>query len=166
MGATMPKHPAPAKKTNALREVEAVGLPHRFIPFECPEAISGTEVAARLGEDPDHVFKTLVARGRSGEHLVFMIPVASNLDLKKAAAAAGEKSVEMVKLRDLFPLTGYVHGGCSPIGMKTPFRTFIDETAQLHDTILFSAGRIGAQLEMRPSDLATLVPLVFADIAG
>lgn len=153
-----------SRKTNALREVEAAGLPHRFIPFECPEAISGVEVAARLGEDPDRVFKTLVAQGRSGEHLVFMVPVACGLDLKKAAAAAGEKSVAMVKSRELFPLTGYVHGGCSPIGMKSRFRTFIDETARLHDAILFSGGRIGCQLEMAPGDLASLVPLVFADL--
>lgn len=153
-----------SRKTNALREVEAAGLPHRFIPFECPEAISGVEVAARLGEDPDRVFKTLVAQGRSGEHLVFMVPVACGLDLKKAAAAAGEKSVAMVKSRELFPLTGYVHGGCSPIGMKSRFRTFIDETARLHDAILFSGGRIGCQLEMTPDDLASLIPLVFADL--
>jgi Cys-tRNA(Pro)/Cys-tRNA(Cys) deacylase len=153
-----------SRKTNALREVEAAGLPHRFIPFECPEAISGVEVAARLGEDPDRVFKTLVAQGRSGEHLVFMVPVACGLDLKKAAAAAGEKSVAMVKSRELFPLTGYVHGGCSPIGMKSRFRTFIDETARLHDAILFSGGRIGCQLEMAPGDLSSLVPLVFADL--
>ncbi len=155
-----------SRKTNALREVEAAGLPHRFIPFECPEAISGVEVAARLGEDPDRVFKTLVAQGRSGEHLVFMVPVACGLDLKKAAAAAGEKSVAMVKSRELFPLTGYVHGGCSPIGMKSRFRTFIDETARLHDAILFSGGRIGCQLEMAPGDLASLVPLVFSDLTA
>lgn len=153
-----------SRKTNALREVEAAGLPHRFIPFECPEAISGVEVAARLGEAPDRVFKTLVAQGRSDEYLVFMVPVACGLDLKKAAAAAGEKSVAMVKSRELFPLTGYVHGGCSPIGMKSRFRTFIDETARLHDSILFSGGRIGCQLEMSPDDLASLVPLVFADL--
>ena len=155
-----------SRKTTALREVEAAGLPHRFIPFECPEAISGVEVAARLGEDPDRVFKTLVAQGRSGEHLVFMVPVACGLDLKKAAAVAGEKSVAMVKSRELFPLTGYVHGGCSPIGMKSRFRTFIDETARLHDAILFSGGRIGCQLEMRPDDLAALTGLEWADLTA
>ena len=155
-----------AKKTNALREVEAAGLEHRFIVFECPEAISGTEVAARIGEDPDRVFKTLVTQGRSGEHYVFMIPVACGLDLKKAAAAVGEKSVAMIRMRDLFPLTGYVHGGCSPIGMKTRFRTVIDETARLHDRILFSGGRIGCQLEMRPDDLAALAGLAFADLTA
>ena len=152
------------KKTNALREVEAAGLEHRFIPFECPEAVSGVEVAARLGEDPDRVFKTLVTQGKSGAHYVFMVPVAGELDLKKAAAAVGEKSVAMLKSRDLFPLTGYVHGGCSPIGMKTRFQTVVDETAELHERILFSAGRIGAQLEMRPADLASLVDAAFADL--
>ena len=160
----MSKAPDRAKKTNALREIEAAGLPHRFIPFDCPEAISGTEVAARLGEDPDHVFKTLVTQGKSGTHYVFMIPVACELDLKKAAAAVGEKSVAMIKSRDLFPLTGYVHGGCSPIGMKTRFRTLIDETAFLYPTILFSGGRIGCQVEMAPSDLESLVGLEFADL--
>ena len=152
------------KKTNALREVEAAGLEHRFIPFECPEAISGVEVAARLGEYPERVFKTLVTQGKSGAHYVFMIPVAEELDLKKAAAAVGEKSMAMLKSRDLFPLTGYVHGGCSPIGMKTRFRTVVDETAELHERILFSAGRIGAQLEMRPADLAALVSATFSDL--
>lgn len=162
----MPKDRDKTKKTNALREVEAAGLPHRFIPFECPEAISGVEVAARLGEDPDRVFKTLVTQGKSGEHYVFMIPVACGLDLKKAAAAVGEKSVAMLKSRDLFPLTGYVHGGCSPIGMKTRFRTVIDETAFLHPAILFSAGRIGCQLEMSPSDLSSLLSLTTADLTS
>ena len=159
----MAKH-TPSKKTNALRAVETAGLPHRFISFDCPEPISATEVAARLGQDPDRVFKTLVTVSRTGEPLVFMIPAPCELDLKKAAAAAGVKSVEMLKSRDLFPLTGYVHGGCSPIGMKTLFRTFADETALLHDTILFSGGRIGCQLEMAPADLARLVPLAFADL--
>ncbi|MBP5788515.1 MAG: hypothetical protein J6Y19_11965, partial [Kiritimatiellae bacterium] len=107
------------KKTNAVREIEGAGVEHRFITFECPEAISGVEVAERLGEDAERVFKTLVTRGKSGEHYVFMVPVAEELDLKKAAAAVGAKSVEMVKSKELFPLTGYVHGGCSPVGMKT-----------------------------------------------
>ena len=160
----MPKDRDRTKKTNALREIEAAGLPHRFIPFDCPEAISGTEVAARLGEDPDHVFKTLVTQGKTGTYYVFMVPVACELDLKKAAAAVGEKSVAMIKSRDLFPLTGYVHGGCSPIGMKTRFRTLIDETARLYPTILFSGGRIGCQVEMSPSDLETLVGLDFTDL--
>ena len=152
------------QKTNALREIEAAGIEHRFITFECEEALSGVDVAAKLGEDPDHVFKTLVTEAKSGQHYVFMVPVACELDLKKAAAAVGEKAISMIKARDLLPLTGYVHGGCSPIGMKTPFPTAIDETAQLYDTIMFSGGRIGCQVEMSPDDLDKLVSLVFADL--
>ena len=152
------------KKTNALREIEAAGIDHRFITFECEGALSGTEVAELLGEDPDRVFKTLVAQAKSGEHYVFMVPVACELDLKKAAAAVGEKAMSMIKSKELLPLTGYVHGGCSPIGMKTAFRTTIDETAQLYDTIMFSGGRIGCQVEMSPDDLDALIGLTFADI--
>ncbi len=152
------------QKTNALREIETAGIEHRFITFDCEEAISGVEVAATLGEDPDHVFKTLVTEAKSGQHYVFMVPVACELDLKKAAAAVGEKAIAMIKARDLLPLTGYVHGGCSPIGMKTAFPTTIDETAQLYDTIMFSGGRIGCQVEMNPNDLDKLVGLTFADI--
>ena len=151
-------------KTNALREIEAAGFEHRFITFECNEALSGVEVAATLGEDPDRVFKTLVTQAKSGEHYVFMVPVACELDLKKAAATVGEKAVAMIKAKELLPLTGYVHGGCSPVGMKTKFRTCIDETAQLYDTILFSGGRIGCQVEMAPDDLDDLVGLTFADL--
>lgn len=154
------------RKTNALREVEAAGIAHRFITFDCEGALSGVEVAALLGEDADRVFKTLVTQAKSGEHYVFMIPVACELDLKKAAACVGEKSVAMIKARQLLPLTGYVHGGCSPIGMKTPFRTIIDETALLYDTILFSGGRIGCQMEMAPSDLEQIVKLDYADITA
>jgi len=151
-------------KTNALRVIEAAGLSHRFITFDCEGALSGTEVAEKLGEDPDRVFKTLVTCAKSGEHYVFMVPVACELDLKKAAAAVGEKAVAMIKAKELLPLTGYVHGGCSPIGMKTQFRTTIDETAQLYDTIFFSGGRIGCQVELSPDDLNTLVDITYADI--
>ena len=151
-------------KTNALREIEAAGLDHRFITFECEEALSGVDVAATLGEDPDRVFKTLVTQGKSGNHYVFMIPVACELDLKKAASTVGEKAVAMIKAKELLPLTGYVHGGCSPVGMKTKFRTCIDETAQIYDTIMFSGGRIGCQVEMKPDELAKLVDLKYADI--
>lgn len=160
----MAKQKDKAGKTNALREIEAAGIEHQFIMFECDEALSGVEVADKLGQDPDRVFKTLVTQAKSGQHYVFMVPAACELDLKKAAAAVGEKAIAMIKARDLLPLTGYVHGGCSPIGMKTAFPTAIDETAQLYDTIMFSGGRIGCQVEMAPDDLATLVDLTFADI--
>ena len=154
------------RKTNALREIEAAGIAHHAITFECPEALSGVEIAAKLGQDPDRVFKTLVTQAKSGEHYVFMVPVACELDLKKAAAAVGEKAVAMIKARDLLPLTGYVHGGCSPVGMKTKFRTAIDETAELYDTIMFSGGRIGCQVEMPPQDLDALIGLTFSDLTA
>ena len=160
----MAKQKDATRKTNALREVEAAGLAHRFITFDCEEALSGVEVATLLGEDVDRVFKTLVTQAKSGQHYVFMIPVACELNLKKAAATVGEKAVAMIKSRELLPLTGYVHGGCSPIGIKTAFPTAIDETAQLLDSILFSGGRIGCQIEMSPDDLDSLIGLTFADL--
>lgn len=152
------------RKTNALRELDASGLPYEARFFECPEALSGVDVARLLGLEEDRVFKTLVTQGKSGEHYVFMIPVACELDLKKAATVVGEKSIQMVKSRELLELTGYIHGGCSPIGMKKLFRTVIDETVVLHERIAFSGGRIGCQIEMTPDDLGRIVPLAQADI--
>lgn len=153
-------------KTNAIREVEASGMPFNFKTFETEGAPTGVEVADMLGLDAEKVFKTLVTQGKSGTYYVFMVPVARELDLKKAASAVGEKSIEMIKSRELLPLTGYIHGGCSPIGMKKKFAITIDETAQLFDEIYFSAGRIGCQLEMSPLDLANLVNAQFCDIAN
>ena len=152
------------KKTNAIRELEAAKLPYQARFFEGTEALSGVEVARKLGLDQDRVFKTLVTRGKSGTYRVFMIPVACELDLKKAASAAGEKAVAMIKSKELLPLTGYVHGGCSPIGMKKPFPTYIDETAELYESIYFSGGRIGCQLEMALEDLRAIVPVETADL--
>lgn len=152
------------QKTNAMRELERAGASFDSRMFECPEALSGVEVANLLGLDPDRVFKTLVTVGKSGEHYVFMVPVAEELDLKKAADAVGEKSVHMVKSKELLGLTGYVHGGCSPVGMKKFFTTTVDETAQLFDRICFSGGRIGCQIETSPEDLAKAVPYTFADL--
>ena len=152
------------EKTNAMRILAAAGLPHTLHSYDDSSAISGVEVAAQLGEDPDHVFKTLVTQGKSGEHFVFMIPEAQELDLKKAAKACGEKSVAMIKSRDLLPTTGYVHGGCSPIGMKKPFPTYCDETCVLFDTIIFSGGRIGTQIEMSFDDLCQLVDVEPVDL--
>lgn len=154
------------KKTNAMRELERAGQPYEYHSFECPEALSGVEVAHMLGEDPDRVFKTLVTVGKSGDHFVFMIPVAEELDLKKAAAAVGEKSVHMVKSKELLPLTGYVHGGCSPLGMKKRFTTCIDETAVLFDTIFFSGGRIGCQIETSLDSLRAAIPVKEADLTA
>ena len=151
-------------KTNAMRMVDAAQLPHELHQFDADATMSGVEVAELAGEDPDHVFKTLVTVGKSGEHYVFMVPVAVELDLKKAAQAAGEKSIAMVHSRELLGLTGYVHGGCSPLGMKKVFPTFIDETCVLFDTILFSGGRIGTQIEMSAEDLGKIIDIVTVDL--
>ncbi len=151
-------------KTNAVRTLESAGISFGLRTFECEGAPSGVEVAEMLGLDRDAVFKTLVTEGRSGEHYVFMVPVAEELDLKKAASAVGEKAIAMVKSKELLPLTGYVHGGCSPIGMRKQFVTTVDETAQLFDRITFSGGRIGCQVDVAPEDLARVVQLTFADL--
>ena len=152
------------QKTNVYRLLDQAGVVYTQHYYGDTEAVSGTEVAEALHEDPDRVFKTLVTAGRSGEHYVFMIPVAEELNLRKAASAAGEKSVGMIKARELLPLTGYIHGGCSPIGMKKQFATFVDETAVLYDTVFFSAGKIGYQVEMSVSDLEAVLPLKYADL--
>lgn len=154
------------KKTNAVRELERTGAAYAFHTFEGAEGKSGVEIAQMVGEDPDHVFKTLVTVGHSGEHYVFMIPVAEELDLKKAAAAVSEKSVHMIKSKELLPLTGYVHGGCSPLGMKKRFVTTIDETAELYETILFSGGRIGSQIETSLQALQGAIPVSLADLTA
>ena len=152
-------------KTNVMRILAQAKINYTAHSYgDGKTALSGAEVAAELGQDPACVFKTLVTVGRSGEHYVFMIPVLAELDLKKAASSAGEKSVEMIKQKDLLPLTGYVHGGCSPIGMKKQFRTFIDQSAEGQKVIFFSAGRIGAQVEMDPSELAALVKASFCSL--
>ncbi len=147
-----------------MRILDAAHVDHVIHSVDATGEDTGVDIAHRAGEDPDHVFKTLVTQGKSGEHLVFMIPVACELDLRKAARAAGEKSVAMVRSRELFELTGYVHGGCSPLGMKKPFRTFVDETCILFDTILFSGGRIGTQIEMSFDDLANIIEIEAVDL--
>lgn len=147
-----------------MRILDAAHVDHVIHSVDATGEDTGVDIAHRTGEDPDHVFKTLVTQGKSGEHFVFMIPVACELDLRKAARAAGEKSVAMVRSRELFELTGYVHGGCSPLGMKKPFRTFIDETCILFDTILFSGGRIGTQIEMSFDDLANIIEIEAVDL--
>ncbi len=152
-------------KTNAVRALDAADLAYEFRVFECGDHVpSGVEVAEALELDPDQVFKTLVTVGKTGEHYVFMIPVAEELDLKKAARAVGEKSIAMIKSKELLPLTGYVHGGCSPIGMKKTFTTVVDETAQLFDAIYFSAGKIGCQIRLSSEDLGKVIDLSYADL--
>ena len=132
--------------------------------YDGAEAISGVEVATVLGEDLNKVFKTLVTIGASKQNYVFVVPVDSELNLKKAAKAVGEKSIEMLKSKDLLPLTGYIHGGCSPIGMKKFFKTTVHETAKDFDTIYFSGGKIGYQVEINPADLDKIIPFQYADI--
>ena len=151
-------------KTNVMRLLEQKKVPYTHYTYESEGAISGVEVAALLQQNPAQVFKTLVTTGRSGAHYVFVIPVGAGLELKKAAKAVGEKSLEMLKQKDLLPLTGYVHGGCSPIGMKKSFRTTIDTTAQNFDSIIFSGGRIGLQVQVTLADLARLVRFQLAEI--
>ena len=151
-------------KTNVMRILERQKIAYNHYCYEGTGAVSGIEVAAALGEDADRVFKTLVTVSKSRRYYVFMIPVAAELNLKKAAAAVGEKDVEMLKQKDLLPLTGYVHGGCSPIGMKKQFPTVIDETASLFDEIYVSGGRIGLQLCICPGDLAQAAEADFADL--
>ena len=153
------------EKTNVMRILDAKKLPHECYYCDCAEARSGGEVAAILGKDARQVFKTLVTTGKSGNHYVFMVPVTGGLDLKKAAHAAGEKNVEMLKAKDLLPLTGYVHGGCSPIGMKKYFPTFIDSSAKQLPTVVFSAGRIGRQVEMTLDDLQKAVRIQVCDLS-
>ena len=152
------------EKTNVMRLLEQKKLPYTPHDYLATGAVSGVEVAAALGEPPERVFKTLVTTGASGGHYVFVIPVAEELDLKKAAKAVGEKSIAMLPQKELLPLTGYIHGGCSPIGMKKLYPTFIDESAQLFDTICVSAGKIGAQVELAPDALCGLISAKYAEL--
>ena len=146
------------EKTNVMRLLDQAKIEYCAHYYLDSDAISGPEVAEALGQDPDQVFKTLVAVGKSGTHYVFVVPVSQTLDLRKAAKAVDEKAVEMIKAKALLPLTGYVHGGCSPIGMKKQFVTVIDETAELFDSIIFSGGKIGYQVELRPDDWPKFCP--------
>ena len=151
-------------KTNVMRLIEKKKLPYVPHCYADTDAVSGVEVAAALGQDVERVFKTLVTVGKSKSNYVFVIPVAEELDLKKAAKAVGEKSIEMIKSKDLLPLTGYIHGGCSPIGMKKNFTTTVHFTAKEKETIFFSAGKIGYQVEMAPGGLEKMVRLSYADL--
>ena len=151
-------------KTNVMRILEQAKVPFRHHCYVDPGAISGLEVAAALGQDPAHVFKTLVTVEKSGEHFVFVVPVDSELDLKKAAKAVNGKSIEMIKSKELLPLTGFIHGGCSPIGMKKQFKTVIHESASNLDMFFFSAGKIGYQIEIAPAELAKVLRFTYADI--
>lgn len=152
-------------KTNAMRLIEQAGLPCRFSEYEYDEDdLNGMHAAEGIGMPPEQVFKTLVARGDKQGILVFCIPVCCSLDLKKAAKAAKDKKVELIHMKELLPLTGYIRGGCSPIGMKKPYPTFIDETAQLFDEIAVSAGTRGQQICINPDDLIDYVHMTVSDL--
>ncbi len=152
------------EKTNVMRTLEQKKLPYTAHTYDPAGPIDGVSVAQTLGQLPERVFKTLVTKGASGAYYVFDIPVAENLDLKKAAKAVGEKSVAMLPQKELLPLTGYVHGGCSPVGMKKQLPTVFHETVLLYDTVCVSAGKIGFQVECRPGDLVALLRAKTADI--
>lgn len=152
-------------KTNAMRLLAQAGISFDTAEYEVDENdLSGVHAAQSLGAEQDSMFKTLVCRDESGGYRVFCIPVAYELDLKKCAACAGVKRVEMIHVKELLPLTGYVRGGCSPVGMKKKFPTYIDETATLWDRIYVSAGARGVQLLLSPDDLAAAVGAVYADL--
>lgn len=154
-----------ADKTNAIRLLDKLKINYKLHDYSDTDAVSGTEIVAVLGEDPEKVFKTLVTVGKSGNHYVFMVPVEKELDLKKAATAVGEKSIAMIKSKELLPLTGYIHGGCSPIGMKKQFKTFIDASATKFERIYFSGGKIGLQIETSLESLQKVVSVIPAEIS-
>ena len=151
-------------KTNCMRVLESKKIPYTPHLYEADPSLSGEDIARLLQEEPGQVFKTLVTTGRPQRFYVFVIPVNTELNLKKAAAAVGEKSVSMIPQRDLLPLTGYVHGGCSPIGMKKRFPSYIHQTAAGMNRIFVSAGRVGCQVELAPADLIRVAELVPADL--
>lgn len=152
------------EKTNVMRLLEQKKISFQSHRLDITEALSGVEMAAMLGQNPAQVFKTLVTVGKSKTNYVFVIPVADELDLKKAAKCVGEKSIEMIRSKELLPLTGYVHGGCSPIGMKKSLKTVLHETARDFDTIMFSAGKIGCQVQMSPKDLEKVIRLTYGNV--
>ena len=150
-------------KTNVMRILDTMNISYKIHTYDNTET-NGEKAALLLGEDASSVFKTLVTRSNTNNYYVFMIPVNAELDLKKAAKACGVKSIEMIKQKELLPLTGYIHGGCSPIGMKKACPTFIDETAILFDSIFFSGGKVGYQVEVNPSDLMKVIDVTIIDL--
>jgi Cys-tRNA(Pro)/Cys-tRNA(Cys) deacylase len=151
------------EKTNVMRILTQQGI--EFTAHEYDNTMTDGETIARLlNEAPESVFKTLVTVANTGEHYVFVIPVCCTLDLKKAATAAGVKNIAMIKQKELLPLTGYIHGGCSPIGMKKPFPTYVEESATLCDKIYFSAGKVGFQVQVAPNDLIELIGAKYKDL--
>ena len=152
------------EKTNVMRILDKKKIKYNKYCYVDTDAISGVEVARVLGQDPNQVFKTLVTVGKSKNYYVFMIPVEKELDLKKAAKSVEEKSIEMIKSKDLLALTGYIHGGCSPIGMKKIFKTTVDSSVEELDTLIFSAGKIGYQVELSLDELRKVIRLQISDL--
>ncbi len=152
------------EKTNVMRILDQKCVPYIPYHYDTKVALSGMEIAEKLGKEPNRVFKTLVTMGSPNKYYVFDVPANRELNLKKAAKAVGEKKIEMIKAKDLLPLTGYVHGGCSPIGMKKLFLTTFDSSAKAFETIVVSAGRIGYQVELSLENLEKVIPLQRADI--
>jgi len=152
------------EKTNVMRLLEQKKIKYQVHECKNAEGLTGVQIAKILNEESDRAFKTLVTVSKSNKNYVFVIPVEAELDLKKAAKVAGEKSIDMIKQKELLPLTGYIHGGCSPIGMKKAFPTFIHETAKTYETIYYSAGKIGIQVETAPTDLEKMIRINYADI--
>ena len=155
---------AKEEKTNVMRLLDAAGIAYVGREYD-PETVDGKSVALALGEDPETVFKTLIAENQKKERFAFCVPVTGELDLKKAAKAVGAKSIEMIPQKELLPSTGYVHGGCSPIGLKKPYPVTIDETAQLFERVFVSGGRRGFHVGLSPEDLARYLNASFADLA-
>lgn len=151
-------------KTNVMRLFDKHKLNYRTYDYSAKPVTNGEEIAAALGQNPQQVFKTLVTVGKTKNHYVFMLPVCAELDLKQAAAAVGEKNIEMIKQKELFPLTGYVHGGCSPLGMKKQFIVRIEESALSFPTIIFSAGKIGYQVEISLAELQKVLAFQTASL--
>ncbi|MBQ6388269.1 MAG: Cys-tRNA(Pro) deacylase [Mogibacterium sp.] len=152
-------------KTNAMRQLDAAGIEYEMAEYDVDESdLSGVHAAEELGVTEDEVFKTLVTRGDEGLLSVFVIPSGASLDLKKAASVSGNKKIEMIHVKEMFDLTGYIRGGCSPIGMKKQYPTYIDETAVLFDKIYFSAGKRGVQIILEPDVLAEFIGAEFADL--
>lgn len=153
-------------KTNAMRMLDRAKIAYEPLRYECREFKDGMQMAEKTGADPEISYKTLVMQGKSRQYYVYVIPITKEVDLKKAARAVGEKSVEMIHVKDITKVTGYVRGGCSPLGMKKQFPTVIHETAQTQEQIIVSGGRIGLSLKMSPADLVKVTNASFADIAA
>ncbi len=154
------------EKTNVMRLLDREKIGYLIHSYTPGQSLDSEDFAKYLEVEPERIYKTLVTVGRSGNHYVFVIPLIHELDLKKAAAASGEKSIEMVKSRELLALTGYVHGGCSPIGMKKTFKTFVDASARNYERMCFSSGKVGFQVEIKPDELSALTPFDYVDLTA